>query len=400
MNNFYPKSLTMNVTPYPYSILSLFAGAGGLDLGFEMEGFRVLEAIDINPWAIQTLQKNRKQWNAKLGDVRSYSPQLSEQPDVLLAGVPCQGFSLGGNRQESDPRNLLYQEVIRIAEICQPRIILIENVLNLRTMRSPQTGLPFSETIIQDLNRIGYQVVSDIFKVCHYGVPQTRRRFIFIGFRDKFPLAYQLPPLGEVTTIREFIYDLARGEGGELPNHNPQWGFKSKVHRETGNSFNLEEEVLPVRLSRTASDGHPIRSYDAPFPAIDSATIWGWAQGNVVAGRYEKDRLNGEFVRNSKSTVPLWRIEASRIRSFTHREYARLQTFPDDWVFVGGNKRDIHLQIGNAVPVKFAQQLAMNIRTALDCLNQGVRFGENSQEKRSPNCELEKMPEYRQLSLF
>lgn len=395
-----PPSLAMISKKYPYSVLSLFAGAGGLDLGFEMEGFRVLEAVDINPWCIQTLQANRSQWNVKLADVRSYSPQLLEQPDVLLAGVPCQGFSLGGNRQESDPRNLLYKEVIRIAKICQPRIVLIENVLNLRTMRSPLTGLPFSATIAEDLNQIGYQVVYDIFKVCYYGVPQTRRRFIFMGFKDNLPRGYQLPKPGEITTIRDFIYDLARGEGRELPNHNPQWGFKSKVHRETGNPFNLEEEVLPVRLSRTASDGHPIRSYDAPFPAIDSATIWGWAQGDVVAGRYEKDRVKGEFVRNSQSTVPLWRIEASRIRSFTHREYARLQTFPDDWVFIGGNKRDIHLQIGNAVPVKFAQQLAQNVREALDCLDKGIRFGENGTEKRSPSGDLHEMPEYRQLSLF
>ena len=356
-----------------YSVLSLFCGAGGLDLGFEAEGFSLLEAIDINPWCVKTLQKNRPEWKVVLGDVCSYHPQLIEQPDVLLAGVPCQGFSLGGNRQEHDKRNLLYKEVIRVADICQPRVIVIENVLNLRTMRAPDTKRLYTEQIVGELRQIGYQVFYDIFKVCQYGVPQTRRRFVFICFKDKSPQRYLLPQPEPITTIREFLYDLGQGNISALPNHNPQWGFRSAVHIETGESFNLEE-VVPVRLSRTASDGNPIRSFDAPFPAIDTATIWGWAQGNVVASRYPKDRVNGKFVRNLNADVTLWRVTASRIRSFTYREYARLQTFPDDWVFVGDNKRDVHLQIGNAVPVRFAEHLARNIRMALECLDRGLPF--------------------------
>jgi len=95
-----------------------------------------------------------------------------------------------------------------------------------------------------------------------------------------------------------------------------------------------------------------------PFPAIDTATIWGWAQGNVSAERQPKDRVNGLFVRNRNHNLKLWRIRASRLRSFTAREYARLQTFPDSWVFQGNNQRHLHQQIGNAVPVQFAYHLA------------------------------------------
>lgn len=368
-----------------YSVLSLFSGAEGLDLGFEAAGFRLLEAIDINPWCVKTLQKNRPNWQVILGDVHDYYPE--KQPDVLLAGVPCQGFSLGGNRQANDSRNMLYKEVIRVAKFCQPRIVLIENVLNLRTMKSPETNLPFTEQIIQEFEQIGYQVFHDIFKVCYYGVPQTRRRFVFIAFREKAPLGYYLPPPGEITTIREFLYDLAHGKGTNLPNHHPQWGFNSKVHQETGEPFDISEEVVPVRLSRTASDGHPIRSFDAPFPAIDTATIWGWAQGNVVANRYFKDPFLSQ---HSKGGERLWRLSASRIRSFSDREYARLQTFPDDWVFMGKTKRDIHLQIGNAVPVEFAKVIAQNIKKALECLDRQKRFTE----------QLEPCADFRQLSLF
>lgn len=84
------------------------------------------------------------------------------------------------------------------------------------------------------------------------------------------------------------------------------------------------------------------------------------------AERVEKDRLTGTHVRNRDATTKLWRITASRLRAFTHREYARLQTFPDTWQFVGGNRRDVHKQIGNAVPVEFASRLATGLRTALD----------------------------------
>lgn len=108
---------------------------------------------------------------------------------------------------------------------------------------------------------------------------------------------------------------------------------------------------------------------DDPFPAVDTATVWGWAQGNVKACRIEKDRSNSMFVRNPKSDAKLWRITASRLRPFTAREYARLQTFPDDWVFTGKNKREIQLQIGNAVPVIFAKKIAQCVKDGLEVID-------------------------------
>ncbi len=357
-----------------YSVLSLFCGGGGLDLGFEQVGFQHIETIDLDPWSIKTLKKNRPTWSALEGDVREYSPQLRGDVDVLIAGVPCQGFSLGGNRNPADERNTLFREVIRIARKVRPRIVLIENVLNLRTMLVPGTREPFSEHIAAGLREIGYSVVHDIFKVCHYGVPQTRRRFVFVGVRGRLPAGYRLPAPGPVTSIRPFLSDLGLGRGVGLPNHDPKWGFRSAVHEETGAPFDPNEHAVPVRFSRTGSDGNPVRSLDEPFPAVDTATVWGWAQGNIQATRVEKDRKTEKFIRNPDSTVTLWRIRASRLRTFTHREYARLQTFPDDWEFVGSNKRSIHLQIGNAVPVKFAAILGRNVSELLDAVRLGRPF--------------------------
>lgn len=357
-----------------YSVLSMFSGAGGLDLGFESAGFQHTEAVELNPWAVDTLRKNRPSWNPVEADVHDWSPAVDDDVDVLIAGPPCQGFSLGGNRRAADDRNGLFRQVIRVAKQVRPRAIVIENVLNLRTMSDPVSGRPFAVQIAHELAEVGYQVEFDVFKVAHFGVPQTRRRFVFVAFRGDMPKGYRLPSGGPATAARPFLEDLGKGQNEGLPNHDPVWGFPSSVHIGTGEPFDPLEMPSPVRFSRTASDGNPIRSLDDPFPAVDTATIWGWAQGNVQARRVEKDRSVGKHIRNPDATVTLWRIQASRLRSFTHREYARLQTFPDDWEFVGGNKRDVHLQIGNAVPVRFAEQIAQSVRSGLEALDTGRTF--------------------------
>lgn len=357
-----------------YTFLGLFSGAGGLDLGFEKEGFIHTESNEILDCAVNTLKLNRPNWDVFHGDVRAYTPKFREGLDVLLAGFPCQGFSLGGNRDENDVRNNLYREVIRLAKLMKPRMIVMENVLNLRTMNHPETNKPFSQQISDELLAIGYKTNFDFFRVSGFGVPQTRRRFIFVAYRDDSLSHFRFPKPGNETTIKNFIFDLGQNTDISLPNHNPIWGFKSYAHTETNAPFDETDFAIPVRLSRTASEGNPIRDFDSPFPAIDTATVWGWAIGNVVAERIVKDRNNAMYVRNPDSTAKLWRIHASKIRAFTAREYARIQTFPDDWVFTGNNKRDYQLQIGNAVPVIFAQKIASSVRRALDALDKKTEY--------------------------
>ena len=351
-----------------YTFLGLFSGAGGLDLGFELAGFEHTESNEILPYAVETLSFNRPNWKVVLEDVREYTPSFRNGLDVLLAGFPCQGFSLGGNRDEADERNKLYKEVIRVATLMQPRVIVMENVLNLRTMKHPETGISFSQQITSELGTIGYTTKFDFFRMSEHGVPQTRRRFIFIATKDNLG-KFKFPRRKENTSIKKFIYKLGQDIDVDLPNHSATWGFNSYAHNETGEEYDETEIAVPVRLSRTASDGNPIRRFDEPFPAIDTATVWGWAKGNILAKRIEKDRTNSKFVRNPNSKARLWRISASQIRPFTPREYARIQTFPDNWVFCGKNKREFQLQIGNAVPVEFARRLAIKIREALEIID-------------------------------
>ena len=134
------------------TVLGLFSGAGGLDLGFEQAGFKHLGAMDILPWAVQTMRHNRPKWHVDEADVRDYTPSVTEEVDVLLAGFPCQGFSLGGSRNASDDRNTLFREVVRLTSLLQPKVVVIENVLNLRTMKTPWSGKPFSEEIAEGIN--------------------------------------------------------------------------------------------------------------------------------------------------------------------------------------------------------------------------------------------------------
>lgn len=352
-----------------YTFLGLFTGAGGLDLGFELEGFQHTESNEILDYAVNTLRHNRPSWDVVHGDVREYTPKFKKGLDVLLAGFPCQGFSLGGNREEGDERNTLYREVIRIADYMQPRVIVMENVLNLRTMKHPETGKPFAKQISEELSAIGYTTRFEFFRVSEHGAPQTRRRFIFIAYKSDKLNHFRFPRSSKDTSIKDFLFELGQNLNVKLPNHNPVWGFNSHVHTETGAPFDEKEIAIPVRLSRTASDGNPIRSFDTPFPAVDTATVWGWARGNVTAKRVEKNREDSKFVRNPNSKAKLWRISASQIRPFTAREYARLQTFPDDWEFLGKNKRELQLQVGNAVPVMFAKKIAERVREALEVLD-------------------------------
>lgn len=357
-----------------YNVLSLFSGAGGLDLGFETQGFSLLGCVEIDEHCVKTLKTNRPEWNIFHGDVSHYKAPF-QNIDVLIGGPPCQGFSLGGNRDPNDPRNRLFLEMVRVAKETNPQVVVVENVLNLRTMKAPWSGRNFVEEISKQFEELGYQVFSDVFQVCYFGVPQTRKRFIFIAIKGKAPNAYHLPvPDAHPTTIRPVLFNLGQQDSWSLKNHDPKWDFGSRVHTNLGIPVDPNEIAFPIRISRTGSDGHPIRSFDEPFPAIDTATVWGWAKGHLHAERVHKDRKIEKHVRNPDATTTLWRITADQMRSFTHREYARLQTFPDSWEFVGNNKRDIHKQIGNAVPVMFASRIAENVKRILDSKYQNKPF--------------------------
>jgi len=175
--------------------MSLFSGAGGLSLGFKMAGFNIVLALDENRYCAQTFKYNFPGTRFILKDITKTSVNelkiASKKivPDVLLAGVPCQGFSIAGKRMIDDPRNALYKDFVRIVKGIKPKCIVMENVVGILSMKTVNRTLVVSE-IVQDFNKIGFRVKHRILNAVNYGVPQIRQRVVFIGNRVGEPIEY------------------------------------------------------------------------------------------------------------------------------------------------------------------------------------------------------------------
>lgn len=360
-----------------YTSIGLFSGAGGLDLGFEQAGFEHILSNDNDETACNTLSINRPKWKVFCKDARQLDLR-GVCPDVVLAGFPCQGFSLGGHRKIEDERNQLYKSAVELVDQCRPRAVVFENVFNLRTMTF-DGEISAAEEIRMALSRIGYETTYEMLRCSLYGVPQTRRRFIFVGFRDGLPTNYTLPVgTQKEATCRSALFDSAISSLDPINVSSNvddpfSWSFQSTAHKSRRRSLSdlSDTQIVPVRLSRTASDGNPVRGFDAPMPALDTGTIWGFAVGDVQAHRYLPDRTKKSNVRNRESQAKLWRIEADLIRKMTSRELANLQTFPADWHFCGSTWGHRLKQIGNAVPVNLARQIGLSVRNGLSSLDYG-----------------------------
>ena len=170
-----------------YNIIDLFSGAGGLSYGFEMAGFNVLLGIDNDEKALETFQKNHKNSKILCGDITNISyeedikPIIGEQKvDLIVGGPPCQGMSLSGPRKFDDPRNKLYLSYIRLVQEMQPTAFVIENVIGIVSLFKGQ----IKDTIIEEFSKMGYKVQFKVLLASDYGVPQNRKRVIFVGTRN------------------------------------------------------------------------------------------------------------------------------------------------------------------------------------------------------------------------
>ena len=169
------------------TVIDLFCGCGGTSMGFEMAGFEVVLGCDIHAPSIQTFKENHPNCSTILGDVKKVDPYTIKELlngrtlDVIIAGVPCQGFSLNNRkRHQEDDRNLMYKEFVRFIEVLQPKVVVLENVSGMKS-----TG-NFVEDIEKDLSRAGkMKVKSKLLYAPDYGVPQKRTRLIFVGIRDE-----------------------------------------------------------------------------------------------------------------------------------------------------------------------------------------------------------------------
>lgn len=329
-----------------YRVVELFAGAGGLALGLEAAGLQCVLLNDNDKHACQTLKHNRPHWNVIHGDVREIDFSAYAGADVVTGGFPCQAFSYAGKKLGfEDARGTLFFEFARAVKTIKPLLCVGENVRGLLKHDGGKT----LEGMISILDEIGYRVLPPkILKAIFYRVPQKRERLLIVGIRKDVNLDYHFPiPHEAHFTLRDalckgrlFDCDAPASEGmayskrkKEILKHVPQGGYWRD---------------LPIELQKEYM--------------MKSFYLGGGKTGMARRMSWDEPSLTLTCNPAQKQTE---RCHPEETRPFTVREYARIQTFPDDWEFCGPVTAK-YKQIGNAVPVNMAQEIGHSIVRALN----------------------------------
>lgn len=350
-----------------YSVLELFAGAGGLALGLEKSGLKCVALNEIDKWACKTLKINRPKWNVLEGDIANYDfSEYKGSLDVVTGGFPCQAFSYAGKKLGlDDARGTLFYEFARVVKETQPKICIGENVKGLMNHDKGNT----LAGMISVLDEIGYRVVSpvQVLKAINYKVPQKRERLILVGVRKDIKEEFEYPkPYTEIYNLKDAL------KKGEL--------FASDVPKSEGSKYPIhKKEIL---------DLVPPKGYwrDLPLDIQKSYMKKSFYLGGGKTGMarrigWDEPCLTLTCSPAQKQTE---RCHPDETRPFTVREYARIQTFPDEWKFSGSVSQQ-YKQIGNAVPVNLAKEIGYAIVKFLNRLpkSRQENFSSNSLESES-----------------
>lgn len=351
-------------------VISFFSGAMGLDIGLEKAGLNVVIGQDFEPSCVETMRANGH--NVLGGDIREINPETLlkltglhvGEPFMVCGGPPCQPFSTAGKRLGiNDPRGSLFMDFIRMIDYIRPRFFVMENVKGIvssplkhvsvkeREKDDPEQQLgTVLDVILSEFDKLGYKTVYGVLDAVNYGVPQFRERFVLIGSRDNediflpMPTHFQMHQNSEYRwkTVGEVIKDLENNPG----EYTSLSGERKKyIHMvpEGGNWRDLPEEIIPVAMGGAYQSGggkvgfYRRLSYNQPAPTITTSP----AQKATMLCHPTQDR-------------PL-----------SIKEYARIQQFPDDWIFKGTLSAK-YRQIGNAVPVGLAEAIGRAIISTAD----------------------------------
>lgn len=337
------ESISNFVEPHhEYKVLELFAGAGGLAVGMEMAGLKCDVLNEIDKFACQTLRKNRPNWNVLEGDIKEFDfSEYRDLVDVVTGGFPCQAFSYAGKKLGlADARGTLFYEFARVVKETNPAICIGENVRGLLSHDNGKT----LKGMISILDEIGYNVVPvQVLKAIHYKVPQKRERLILVGVRKDIDIKYEYPkPFSKIYNLKDallkgplFDCDVPESKGAKYPAHKvavldlvPPKGYWRD---------------LPLEIQKEFMGG--------------SFYLGGGKTGIARRIGWDEPCLTLTCSPAQKQTE---RCHPDETRPFTVREYARIQTFPDDWEFEGSLVQQ-YKQIGNAVPVNLGREVGYSV---------------------------------------
>ena len=322
-------------------LVSLFSGCGGMDVGFERAGFERIWANDFDKDAQAIFRLNLGEIDGR--DIREVPVDDIPDCDILTAGFPCQPFSNAGNRKGvHDSRGMLYQECLRIIESKKPKAMVFENVKGLMSSKYVD-GRKLIDVIASDLDEIGYTVTYEVVDSANYEVPQHRQRLILVGVRKELGITFVFPEKMEQKNLTlEHILDVPE----ELPNQT-YWNFSPQQEEmiqyipEGGSWKDIPYEKLAPRFKRIRDD---MKRYHAP----------------KFYRRFAMNEIAGTITASAQPEN-CGIIHPRHNRRFTIREIARIQTFPDDFMFIDDTPKAItamYKVIGNAVPCTLAYHIA------------------------------------------
>ncbi len=307
------------------NVIDLFCGAGGMSAGFRAAGFRVLLGVDINPSYLATFAANHPQAKTVCTDVGGLNGKEIEKLTggkkihVVIGGPPCQGFSMARKRNPRDRRNNLPQEFLRIVGGVRPEWFVCENVVGILSAKLSD-GTLVKDKFINTARRMGYQTEYRVLDASDFGVPQARRRIVFIGTRLGKPIIFPSPS-----------------------------GIKSVISTETllkrrlvNQKYFFSKRLIQGFLRREKENGRRGLGFRWQFIKTGSPSY-------TIPARYWKDGANA-----------LIKYKDGAVRQLTETECARIQGFPNSYVFIG-SKREIYEKIGNAVPPPLAAAVAKKL---------------------------------------
>ena len=306
------------------SVLEICAGAGGQSLGLEMAGFGHSLAVEIDPDACETLRLNRPGWEVHEGDVREVDGTAYKGVDLVAGGVPCPPFSIAGKQLGADDERDLFPEALRLVREAQPRAVLLENVRGLSTAKFA----PYRQSILDELDELGYNADWQVINACEHGVPQLRPRFILVALQKKYGEEFHWPePVGTPPTVGKTLLPLMKSRGWQ--------GAEAWAAKANG--------IGPTLVGGSRKHGGP----DLGPTRARAAWLALGVDGKGLANEIPDE------------TYPL-----DYVPRLTVKMAALVQGFPADWEF-SGRKTASYRQVGNAFPPPVAKAIGMSIRKQL-----------------------------------